>query len=85
MRIGVDLGGTKIEGIVLDDAGQERARLRSTPQGSYEETVQAVAGVVRSSKPRSARAARRHRPSRRRLAGDRADQERQLHTSTAIR
>jgi len=48
MRIGIDLGGTKIEGIVLDDAGQERARLRvATPKGSYEETVQAVAGVVR--------------------------------------
>src|SRR5713101_195309 len=48
MRIGIDLGGTKIEGIVLDDAGQERARLRTaTPRGSYEETVQAVAGVVR--------------------------------------
>jgi fructokinase len=47
MRIGIDLGGTKIEGIVLDDAGMERARLRvDTPQGSYEDTVQAVASVV---------------------------------------
>ena len=40
MRIGIDLGGTKIEGIVLDDSGKERARVRvATPQGSYEATV----------------------------------------------
>jgi fructokinase len=48
MRIGIDLGGTKIEGIVLDDAGKERARVRvATPQGSYQATVEAVAAVVR--------------------------------------
>jgi fructokinase len=47
MRIGIDLGGTKIEGIVLDDAGKEQARLRvATPAGSYGETVQAVADLV---------------------------------------
>ena len=59
MRIGIDLGGTKIEGIVLDDGGKERARLRvATPQGSYEATVDGVAAVVRElEKPRSARAA----------------------------
>ena len=28
MRMGIDLGGTKIEGIALDDDGQERGRLR---------------------------------------------------------
>jgi len=48
MRIGIDLGGTKIEGIVLGDDGSERARLRvATPQENYEATVDAVAGVVR--------------------------------------
>lgn len=48
MRIGIDLGGTKIEGLVLDDDGTERARLRvPTPQDSYEATVGAVVGVVR--------------------------------------
>jgi fructokinase len=47
MRIGIDLGGTKIEGIVLDDAGEERARMRvKTPPSAYEETVRAVADVV---------------------------------------
>src|SRR5258708_38008626 len=47
MRIGIDLGGTKIEGLVLDAAGTERARLRVvTPQGPYEETVEAIVGLV---------------------------------------
>ena len=40
MRIGIDLGGTKIEGLVLDKGGVERERLRvPTPAGSYEEDV----------------------------------------------
>ena len=48
MRIGIDLGGTKIEGIVLGDDGSERARMRiPTPRDCYEATVEAVAGVVR--------------------------------------
>ena len=48
MRIGIDLGGSKIEGIVLDDSGCERERLRvPTPSHSYDETVAAVAEVVR--------------------------------------
>jgi fructokinase len=47
MRIGIDLGGTKIEGLVLDVAGTERARLRvATPQGPYEETIEAIVRVV---------------------------------------
>ena len=32
MRIGIDLGGTKIEGLVLDKDGTERARLRVPTQ-----------------------------------------------------
>jgi fructokinase len=47
VRIGIDLGGTKIEGIGLDDDGRELARLRvPTPAGDYEGTVAAVAGLV---------------------------------------
>ena len=47
MRIGIDLGGTKIEIIALDDGGQTLARRRvSTPQGDYAGTVAAVAGLV---------------------------------------
>jgi fructokinase len=47
MRIGIDLGGTKIEGLVLDTDGTERARLRvATPDGAYEDTVQAIVDLV---------------------------------------
>ncbi len=47
MRIGIDLGGTKIEIIALDGAGRTLARRRvATPQGDYVATVQAVAGLV---------------------------------------
>ena len=47
MRIGIDLGGTKIEGLALDKGGVERERLRvPTPPGTYEEAVKAITGVV---------------------------------------
>jgi len=47
MRIGIDLGGTKIEGLVLDGDGNERARLRvATPDTTYDDTVQAIANLV---------------------------------------
>jgi len=49
VRIGIDLGGTKIEGLALDQSGAELARLRiPTPQHDYPATVQAIAGVVHS-------------------------------------
>jgi fructokinase len=47
MRIGVDLGGTKIEAIALSSAGEVRYRRRMpTPQGDYAGTLRAVAGLV---------------------------------------
>jgi fructokinase len=47
IRIGIDLGGTKIEGLALDEAGAELARLRvPTPQHDYAATVQAIVSVV---------------------------------------
>lgn len=47
MRIGIDLGGTKIEAVALDDHGSERGRIRrSTPQNDYQAAVAAIAGVV---------------------------------------
>jgi fructokinase len=56
MRIGIDLGGTKIEGLVLDDAGVEAARLRvPTPTASYEQDVEAIVGVVRELERRAGR------------------------------
>lgn len=48
MRIGIDLGGTKIEGIALDADSRVRARRRVvTPREDYGETLGAIAGVVR--------------------------------------
>ncbi len=48
MRLGIDLGGTKIEIIALDDSGAELLRRRvPTPQGNYFETLQAIAQLVR--------------------------------------
>jgi fructokinase len=47
MRIGVDLGGTKIEIIALGDDGEVLLRERvATPQGDYLATVTVVAGLV---------------------------------------
>ena len=48
MRIGVDLGGSKIEVALLDEDGTVRFRHRITaPQGNYAATVTAVAGLVK--------------------------------------
>src|SRR4051794_27208600 len=47
MRIGIDLGGTKIEGIAIDDGGDERLRRRiAAPRGDYARTLAAVSGLV---------------------------------------
>lgn len=49
MRIGIDLGGTKIEAIALSSAGVPLLRRRvPTPQGEYAATLAAIAGLVRS-------------------------------------
>ena len=47
MRIGIDLGGTKIELIALDGSGNEVFRKRvPTPREDYEATLQTVAALV---------------------------------------
>ena len=55
MRIGIDVGGTKIEGIVLDAGGREMARIRvATPQAegpdaggaAYDAFLRAVSDLV---------------------------------------
>ena len=47
IRIGIDLGGTKIETIALDADGHERWRRRiETPRGDYDGTVGAIAALV---------------------------------------
>ncbi len=46
-RIGIDLGGTKTEGIVLDDGGRELARRRvATPRDDYDGTVATIVELV---------------------------------------
>lgn len=47
MRIGVDIGGTKIEAAALDRSGAVRlARRRPTPAGDYPATIAAVRALV---------------------------------------
>jgi fructokinase len=47
MRIGVDLGGSKIEVALLDEAGTVRFRHRTAaPQRDYAATVKAISGLV---------------------------------------
>ncbi len=48
MGIGVDFGGTKIEGVYLSPQGEERGRMRvPTPREDYHGSVRAVADLVR--------------------------------------
>ncbi len=47
LRLGIDLGGTKIEIVALEPRGREILRRRiDTPQGDYPATIRAVAGLV---------------------------------------
>jgi fructokinase len=47
MRIGIDLGGTKIEGLAIADDGRELARKRiPAPRGSYADTLAAIVSLV---------------------------------------
>ncbi|CAM3441057.1 fructokinase [Xenorhabdus nematophila] len=47
MRIGVDLGGTKIEVIALSDQGNELFRKRvDTPRDNYPQTLAAIVGLI---------------------------------------
>jgi fructokinase len=47
MRLGLDYGGTKIEGIVLDDDGAERARARvPTPRFDYDGGIRAIRNLL---------------------------------------
>ena len=46
LRVGIDLGGTKIEAIALDGSREARRTRVETPRGDYEETVAAVASLV---------------------------------------
>lgn len=47
MRLGIDLGGTKIDGVVLNRSDVELSRhRRPTPRDDYQATIEAIAAVV---------------------------------------
>jgi fructokinase len=49
VRIGIDLGGTKIEAIALDEHGVERFRRRvATPRHDYDATIACIRNLVES-------------------------------------
>ncbi|MBK1668875.1 fructokinase [Rhodovibrio sodomensis] len=49
MRLGIDLGGTKISALALDVDGCVRARRRiETPRGDYAATLSAIRGLVQA-------------------------------------
>ena len=46
MRVGIDLGGTKIEGIALDGSREVARQRIDTPRDHYAATVEAIAALV---------------------------------------
>ena len=46
MQIGIDLGATKIESVVLDDQGQELHRSRENSPSNYLETIDSINLIV---------------------------------------
>jgi fructokinase len=70
MRIGIDLGGTKIEGLALADDGRELARHRITaPRGNYDDTVRAIVNLVDTIEQSVPRACLAEAPKARRRVG----------------
>ncbi len=58
MRIGIDIGGTKIAAMILDGAGQEQARCRSDISHDYNGTVENISDTVSHLEERAGRAKR---------------------------
>ena len=46
MKIGIDLGGTKTEGILINSEGKELNRTRIKTQKNYQETIEGIISVV---------------------------------------
>src|SRR3954470_9092627 len=54
MRIGIDLGGARLEGVALGNDGAELGRLRvPTPKNDYDGIVAALVGVVKELESRA--------------------------------
>jgi fructokinase len=55
MRLGVDVGGTKIEIIAIDEEGREVLRKRvATPASGYDDTIGAIGNLVRDAETKLA-------------------------------
>ena len=46
MKIGIDLGGTKTEGILIDDSGKELSRTRIKTEKNYDGTIKGIISIV---------------------------------------
>ena len=47
MRIGVDLGGTKIEGVLISDVGAVEDKIRrDTPADNYDSTLDTLCSLI---------------------------------------
>jgi fructokinase len=47
LRIGIDVGGTKIEGAVIDESGTVQLRRRiSSPAGDFRATIAAIVAII---------------------------------------
>ena len=47
MKIGIDLGGTKTEGILIDNLGKELSRNRIKTEKNYDGTIQGIISIVK--------------------------------------
>ena len=81
MRIGIDLGGTKIEGVVLDDCGAECLRKRvDTPQSEgYSAILRTIACLVASFEASWPALHDWYRNTGRHIGGNRQDEKLQYH------
>ena len=48
MKIGIDLGGTKTEGILIDSDGKELKRERIKTEKDYDGTINGILSIVRN-------------------------------------
>ena len=46
MKIGIDLGGTKTEGILINPEGKELKRVRITTEKNYDGSIQGISSIV---------------------------------------
>ena len=48
MKIGIDLGGTKTEGILIDEVGTELSRTRIKTEKNYDGTIEGIISIVKN-------------------------------------